>query len=488
MIINLIFITAMLLSASVHHAEEPEDLRSRAIALLEAEMYSDGQYSAEAAFALMAYEPEKASKELLKMLEQGKGGAQFMDAAADSLASRLDKKMARYAHRALNQKPPPRWAVRLASYTPEKKDLPALERFFTADYVDPGTISLLTAYSKDAVPLLGRILHRSATESCQAALVLSFLGDTSHFGEMELYGKENLCLAWNLAQLDKERGRPLMLSQLESSDQATRRMAVYAMGVLADSAYLAELRNLLSDPDSVVALNAAFSLGFYSDTSGAALLREAAQDSTSYGRNTDRLFVRMPSALVEPVFHKLLEKNQGLATARAAAAVATIKDSSSIPLLKSLLADTSVAIQRTSIEALGALKDRSSLDGIRSFLYSEDPVLKTSAMSALAALGDSSSVSVLNLMLFWEPGAYGENIWIRVPIVDALAKIGDTACVPALAVLLGKGDPYLDIRILNFFAKKASFEYLSYVEPRLDDIFPPVRIKAAGAVLAILGR
>jgi HEAT repeat protein len=464
------------------------ELKARAIKLLEVEMRSDGQYSADAAFALLAEEPKEAAWALIHILEQGKGGAQFVDAVADSLAPNLDKAMIRYVHKSLGSLLPPRWAMRLASHSPEKRDLKAFERYFTSDYVDPQMIPLLTAYGKDAVPLLERMLHRSAMESCQAAVVLASMGDTVQYGEEELYGSQNICLAWSLADADHARGRPLMLSYLDSDNPNARRTAAYAMGLIGDSAYVPALRGLLGDSDRVVGQNAAFSLGVFGDTSGAHLLREAALDTSFSGRNTEKLFSHMPGALVAPVIHPLLEKNQGLATARAAAAAASVRDTSSIPYILELLSDTNPSTVAGSIAALAAYGDPSLEKVIRPYLYSDEQRLETSAMAALAQLGDTSIVMTLNLMLFWEPGPYGENLWIRQPIVDALVKIGDTAAFPALAVLLGRGDPYLDIKILNFFAEKGTREYLPYVEPRMDDIFEAVRVKAASAVLEMARR
>ncbi len=480
----------MIVGASTQTAEEKAlaALKEKAVKLLEVEMRGGGQYSADAAFALLEEEPTEAAWALIHILEKGKGGAQFADAVADSLAKSLDKGMIKYVHKALGAPLPPRWAMRLASYSPDKGDLKAFERYFTSDYVDPQMIPLLTAYGKDAVPILERLLHRSAMESCQAAVVLASMGDTVQFDEEELYGKENICLAWSLADESPERGRPLMLSYLDSDDPNARRTAVYAMGLIGDSAYVPALRELLGDSDKVVAQNAAFSLGVYGDTTGAYFLREAALDTTYSGRNTEKLFSRLPVVLAAPVIHPLLEKNQGLATARAAAAAASIKDTSSIPYILKLLSDTNPATISGCITALAAYRDPSLEQVIRPFLYSEEQGPMTAAMSALAQLGDTSVVLTLNLMLFWETGAFGENLWIRQPIVDALVKIGDTAALPALAVLLGRGDPYLDIKILSFFAERGTKEYLTYVEPRMDDIFEAVRIKAAGAVLAIAGR
>jgi len=171
------------------------ELQTRAVKLLETETRGGGQYSADAAFALLDERPTEAAWQLIHILEQGKGGAQFADAVCDSLAPNLDKKMIRYVHRALGVPLPPRWAMRLASYTPQKGDLKALERYFTSDYVDPQMIPLLTSYGKDAVPLLERLLHRSAMESCQAAVLLASMGDTVQYDEEELYGRDNICLA-----------------------------------------------------------------------------------------------------------------------------------------------------------------------------------------------------------------------------------------------------------------------------------------------------
>jgi|GEM_PF-5002061 len=77
---------------------------------------------------------------------------------------------------------------------------------------------------------------------------------------------------------------------------------------------------------------------------------------------------------------------------------------------------------------------------------------------------------------------------IRHPIVDALMMIGTEETLPALAAALKSADPYLALKILDYFNRKANSSHLEYVEPFLTDSLPPLQIRAAATVLAISQR
>jgi HEAT repeat protein len=364
-----------------------------------------------------------------------------------------------------------------------------MERYFLSPIADPGMIPLLASYGKDATPLLERLLHRSYEESCRAALLITELGDTVHYDEMEDYGENNLCLAWNLARLQPERARPLMLAHLSSNNPMDRRQAVYSLESIGDSSYLPLLRELTRDTDALVSSNAAFALGSFGDTSGAEILRKAARDTESVtGQNAERLLSQLPEALIAPVLYPLLSADHGAATQRAAKAAGELHDFASVPYLLELLKIEDLTLQLYVLDALGEIGMTDAREPVRGFLDSEDIKLKTAAMLAAGALKDTAVVGRLNLMLFWEVGPWEETGWIRHPIVDALAMIGDTSALPALALTLNDGDPYLSIKVLGFFREHASSDYIPYVEPFLQSPVAPLRIEAAAAILAMAER
>ena len=443
----------------------------------------------QAGLFLLPYRRQEASFAIVKTLEAGRTSAQLTDSTVDYLASYLSRPLLRYTRRALRKTPPPRWALRLVSYEQDPKDLEAMERYFLSPAADPGMILILASYGEDAIPLLERLLHRTYEESCRAALLISELGDTVHYDEMEDYGKNNLCLAWNLARLKPERARPLMLAHLLSRNPMDRRQAVHALGSIGDSSYVPLLHELILDTDAVVCSNAAFALGFFADTSGAEILRKAAADTESIkGQNAERLLSQLPEALIEPVLHSLLSPDQGVATQRAAKAAGQLRDSASVPYLVELLKIEDSSLQRAALDALGQIGLTVAREPVRVFLDSEDMKLKVSAMLAAGALKDTAVVGRLNLMLFWEVGPKGEAGWIRYPIVDALAMIGDTSALPALALVADDGDPYLGVKVLVFFREYASSDYIPYVEPLLESSAAPLRIEAAAAILAMAQR
>jgi len=320
--------------------------------------------------------------------------------------------------------------------------------------------------------------------------LITELADTAHYDEMELYGKNNLCLAWNFAELEPERARPLIFAHLESDNAADRRDAVYAAGTIGDSAYLPRLNELLADPDTFVVCNAAFALGFYGDTSGAMILRQAASDTSSpVGTYCEKLLADLPDGLVEPVLNELLNGNYGLvATRRAIRAAGEMKDSTSIPALIEYLDSDNRLLKRSAIDALAQIGDTSARGCIRPFLADENLTLRIRAALALGALADTAAVAKLSIMLFWEVGPKGEQGWIRHPIVDALVMIGDTSALPALALMLKEADPYLALKVLRMFEEKAPDDYILYVEPLLESTFAPLRVQAATAILTMAQR
>lgn len=489
-----VFVTGLCEAKGIENSSKEDDISAavkHSFEILEDDLAFNRSidFRIQAGLLLLPYRPREASFAIVKTLQTGRASAQLTDSTADYLASYLSPRLLRYTRRAMKNTLPPRWALRLVSYEGAPKDLKAMERYLLSPVADPGMIPLLASYGDDAIPLLERLLHRSYEESCRAALLITELGDTVHYDEMEDYGKNNLCLAWNLARLQPERARPLMWAHLLSKNPMVRRQAVHSLGSIGDSSYLPLLHELISDTDAVVRSNAAFALGFFGDTSGAGILRKAAADTESIaGQNAERLLSQLPEALIEPVLHSLLSSDYGAATQRAAKAAGQLRDSTSVPYLLELLKTENQNLQLLVLDALGEIGVADAREPVRFFLNSEDMKLKVGAILASGALKDTSVVGRLNLMLFWEVGPWNESNWVRHPIVDALAMIGDTSALPALALALDDGDPYLGVKVLSFFRKHASSDYIPYVEPFLESSTAPVRIEAAAAIIAMAER
>lgn len=475
---------------AITHKRFP-DVAQRSFNILERELAASKSIDArvQAGLALLPYNPYKISTTLLRTLQEGRASSVLTDSTVDRLIPYLSPRLVRYARRAARKNPAPRWALRLLAYAGEEQDLATMERYFTSPAADHEMIGLLANYGRQAIPLAEKLMHRSSDESCRAAILITELADTAHYDEMELYGKNNLCLAWNFAELEPERARPLIFAHLESDNAADRRDAVYAAGTIGDSAYLPSLSELLADPDTFVVCNAAFALGFYGDTSGAPILRQAASDTASaLGAHCERLLSSLPDALIQPVLHNLLSADCDVATRRAANAAGKMKDSSALPCLINLLEKDSRSLQRAGIDALALIGDASARGYIRPFLVDENLTLRIRAALALGALADTAAVAKLSIMLFWEVGPKGEQGWIRHPIVDALVMIGDTSALPALALMLEEADPYLALKVLRMFEVKAANDYIPYVEPLLESTFAPLRVQAATAILAMAQR
>lgn len=414
--------------------------------------------------------------------------------AADSLvhllSPRLRPRHFTLARRALRETPPPHWALSIAGLRPRPSDLGYIERYLLSDGSDPEAVSFLAAYGEEAVPLLERILHRSPEQSCRAARMLNRIGYTGHLEEMELYASGNLCLARALAEMAPERARPAMLAHLSSPDARVRRQGAYAAAGITDTAYLPVLLDMLSSDDTLTRLYAAFALGFLGDTSGARLLVEAAQDTTSaQGLAAERLLTELPGPLVEPVLYNLLSRDRGVAARRAAQAAGLVRDTSALPYLEALLESTDQLTQRTALDALGRMGDARARDAVRPFLESDSRLLKVGAVLAMGGLHDTAAVTRLSIMLFWEVSDFLRDGWIRHPIVDALVEIGDSACLPYLAQIIDDGDSYLAIKILRFWADKAPRCYIPYCDFFLDEyFFEPLRVEAARAIVMMSER
>ncbi|MBN2380226.1 HEAT repeat domain-containing protein [candidate division WOR-3 bacterium] len=442
------------------------------------------EHRLDAALALLPYQPDKAIPLIIKSLEEGNLNNAFTDAAVDSLSRYLTPSLLRRSRRILKKDHSTRWALRLISVAGNPADLDLMESYFLSPEADAYLIPILLHYGKDAAPLLGNLMHYSALKSCIAAKMLTEMGFTFHYDDMERYAGNNLCLAWTLASVDAESGCDIVLSHLASDKVETRRSAAYGVGRLEDSTYLPVLVKLLRDEDSETACNAAFSLGFLGDTSGAELLRETAKDTETFiGDNARTLFPKLPDALVEPVLYHFLESDHGKPTLEALDAAGTLKDSNAVDYIIKLLSFQNPAIQRAALDALGDIGLVSTRGYVRPFLDSSSAQLRVGALLALGKLKDIFVVPRLNLMLFWEPASDG--MWIRHPIVDALTTIGSKEALPALALVIDDNDPFLTLKVLDFFAQKAGKDYIEYVEPALEDSIATLRIKAAAAILAM---
>jgi len=466
-----------------------EEVRRRCFEVLESEFASSKllDYRIEAGLVLLPYKPRRTPLAIARLLDDVHFSMVFEEQVVDTLAHHLSPALLRYARRTLKRTPPQRWAVRLVSFAPRKADLRDMERYFFSPFADPRMVLFLAPYGRDALPLLERLLHRSEWMSCYAASVITQMGDTLHYQAMEDYGRNNLCLALTFAELEPERARPLVTAHLVSKDSSKRRKAVRMLGFLGDSTYLPLLVELLSDTDEVVALNAAFSLTFFGDTSGAALLRKAAADTTR-AETVSWLFSRLPDTLAGAVLHPLLREDLGAASIQAVKAVGALHDSSAVPLLVKLLAQGSAPLQLASLEALGEIGAPQARPHVRPFLDSDSASLRLAALASLGKLRDTAVLTRLNIMLLWEPSRLGDKSRVRRPIVDALVEIGDSACLPALVLALDDRDPYLSMKVLEFLGDFASSDYIGYAEPMLDSPLAAIRIKAAAAIIAMSER
>lgn len=462
---------------------------SNSFAVLSAELASGERhdFQVQAGTVLLPYYPREASLALTGILDDVHFSSATINETTDTLAGYLSPALLRRTrHVAQESSPSPRWALRLMSYSPRPSDISVMERYFLSGIADPEMIRVLRAYDLAAKDLLLRLMHRSPRESCYAAWVLTGMGEIDHYSVMEDYGADNLCLALTLAEVAPHRGRTLVLAHLRSGDEEDRRRAAYALGPLSDSSYIPYLYLLLCDPDTVVAANAAFSLGFYGDTTGAAVLRQLADDTLGdVGLRIQGLLSALPASLTRPVLYQLVSQDRDMSVIRAAQALGARSDTAAVPYLVPLLSSGNRRIQQAAIQALGRIGDASVRADIRPFLDGENLVLAVEAAKALGDLADSSIVNRLSLMLFWEPGPYNQELWVRHPIVEALAAIGDTSCLDALALCLDDPDPFLAVKVLDFFSRSATASHIPYVEPLLDHHLPPVRIKAAQAILAM---
>src|SRR5882762_1681505 len=163
--------------------------------------------------------------------------------------------------------------------------------------------------------------------------------------------------------------------------------------------------------------------------------------------------------------------------ARAVLAVGRLQDSTSVPALKPLLADSSMEVRRQAVFALGQIGHRSARAALDPLVFATDPELRRLTLEALGKLGDRAATPrVVRGLDDHEPA-------VRAAAAVALWRLADSLAVDALIAHDDDPDPQVRWRVLWALEKVvAPDRIVLHAALHLDDPDPLVRAHAARTI------
>lgn len=221
---------------------------------------------------------------------------------------------------------------------------------------------------------------------------------------------------WRLILPDREPPRPLkngvtpvvtpLVELLKSSNDTSRRLAAFALGVVNDADAVDPLVGALKDENSRVRQAASFSLGKLGDIAAVVPLME------------------------------ILHDEDPLVRAAAATALGKIGDPQAVPVLLELLEDKDHMIQKAVISALALLKDKRAIEAFLQAIRSKDEAIREIAALGIQEIGDMQAIRSLIADL------KSNDRNLRRRVAEALGKIdNDEAIEPLIAVLQEDSEP-----------------------------------------------
>jgi cyclophilin family peptidyl-prolyl cis-trans isomerase/HEAT repeat protein len=163
--------------------------------------------------------------------------------------------------------------------------------------------------------------------------------------------------------------------------------------------------------------------------------------------------------------------------ARAALATGRLQDSTAVPALLPLLADTSPEVRQEAVFALGQIGHRSARDALLPLAAATDPELRGLAIEALGKLGDKAATPVVVRALDDPLPA------VRGAAAVALWRLADSTAVPALVAHDDDADPQVRWRIFWAMEKVPAPDAIDLrAALHLDDPEPLVRAHAARTI------
>lgn len=254
-----------------------------------------------------------------------------------------------------------------------------------------------------------------------------------------------------------------VLSQSDSSNPVTKRIAYRALGELAvKSGGNAQVKEKLirgaASSDAEIRGASASALGAFRSPDGLEVITKLADD-----KNAD---VRVGVA-------------QGLAY---------YKDGEGFEILEKYLDDSAPEVVAASLDAMAARAEAAKWDKIRQLAESKDARVRSSAFAALGTLVSSDDKQGVNTVISLLSGAVSDSDpRVQVTALEQLASIKDPKVTTGIAILLNAREPELRVAAVEALGNTGQPSAVDLVLSVLDDANPDIRraaVEALGALKA----
>ncbi|MBA3826616.1 MAG: HEAT repeat domain-containing protein, partial [Ktedonobacterales bacterium] len=227
------------------------------------------------------------------------------------------------------------------------------------------------------------------------------------------------------------------LVRMGGANRLLRAQAVQVLGLLASPASLAELTDLLLEPDPIV--REALQRGFHLAGAEAAaplldLMAHSPASETQHRRALEAL-TAVDGPAVAPALARM-EHAMPSARAAAAEALGTLRDRRALEPLLAALHDADAAVRLAATRALGKLSDPKAQPALLQLLLAPTEEQRIAAAEALGQLrGDKALKPLIKLL-------DDKQSRVRAAAAEALGHIGDARAVEPLRKRLADKDAW----------------------------------------------
>lgn len=230
---------------------------------------------------------------------------------------------------------------------------------------------------------------------------------------------------------------------LRSASSPERAEAALVIGQVHDRAMAATLRALVTDRDTAVAANAAFSLGLLHDTASVAVLQHALAASPPVGPTAAWSLGQIGDAASGAIVGALGEGTAAAATIRALLLAAAKLDPVPTAAVQPYLASADPDTRWSAVYAVSRTPVSNAVATVLALAADTSPLVRAQVARALShrAAGDSLAGRVRPVLVTMTRDA---DPHVRIEALRSLAGFGDTARAPIVAAL---HDPNADVRV-----------------------------------------
>lgn len=241
---------------------------------------------------------------------------------------------------------------------------------------------------------------------------------------------------------------PALAQCLRDPDLSVQEAAASALSGIGDERIVEPLIEALESPDWIVRMYAAKGLGRIGDLRAIKPLCGLLQDQVKAVREDGAAALAALGDQAVQILVDMLAESEWLTRLRAVEALGRAKSTLAVDsLLKLLAEDSDVAVRQDAARALGEIGDARAFEPLLRAL--EDSRLRAAAVEALGKIGDRRAVDPLRAIVEdaarshseWEShGCRNERYEQELPAVEAAVKalgwIGDRAAIPTLVTAL----------------------------------------------------